>query len=97
MKYVYPIIITPLAEPEGGFDVYVPDLPGCRTCGDTLLETLEMAEDAVSTWLREAENENMDIPAPSTTLAHEPTQFFSLIKADTDFNGQVSEKKTISA
>ena len=35
MKYVYPAIFTPLG--DGAFDVKVPDLPGCRTCGDATL------------------------------------------------------------
>lgn len=34
MRYVYPAIFTPVE--NGRFDVKVPDLPGCRTCGDDL-------------------------------------------------------------
>ena len=97
MKYVYPAIFTPLAD---GYDVYLPDLPHCRTCGDTLAETIEMAEDAASMWLWDAENNNEAIPAASTSLPHDPPQFVSFIKADTDaFRRQVDSravKKTLS-
>ena len=83
MKYAYPAIITP-SEPENdGFDVHVPDLPGCRTCGDTLADALEMAEDAVSMWLWVAEDKKIAIPEPSVTLHCEIPQFVSWIKADT--------------
>ena len=82
MKYVYPAIFTPLE--EGGFDVCVPDLPYCRTCGDDLADAIEMAEDATSMWLWDAENKKELIPPPSKTLTHEPPQILSLVKADTD-------------
>ena len=83
MKYVYPAIFTPL-EQEGGFDVYVPDLPYVRTCGDTLAEAIEMAEDAISMWLWDAENEGQEIPSPSQTLSYDQPQFINFIVADTD-------------
>ena len=54
MKYAYPAIFTPVE--DGGFDVSVPSLPGCRTCGDDLPDAIFMAEDAVSMWLWDAEN-----------------------------------------
>ncbi len=43
-SYVYQAIIT--KGEGGGFDVELPDLPGCFTCGDTLQEAGEMAMDA---------------------------------------------------
>lgn len=41
----YTVIIEP-AE-EGGFWAYVPALPGCFTQGETLDETVKMAQEAV--------------------------------------------------
>ena len=84
MKYVYPAIFTPLEETPGGYDVYIPDLPVCRTFGNTLAEAIEMGEDAASMWLWDAENNNEPAPAPAPTLPHDPPQFISFIKADTD-------------
>ena len=45
----YRIILRP--EPEGGFTVTVPALPGCVTYGSTLEEANAMAADAVRVYL----------------------------------------------
>ena len=45
----YRIILRP--EPEGGFTVTVPALPGCVTFGDTLEEAKDMANDAIRAYL----------------------------------------------
>lgn len=82
MKYVYPAIFTPLS--EGGFAILVPDLPGCRTFGETIFEAIEMAEDAVSMWLWDAENSQETIPEPSDHIAANDPDFVNLIKVDTD-------------
>lgn len=34
-------------EPEGGYTVTVPSLPGCVTYGDTIEEAIEMAKEAL--------------------------------------------------
>jgi len=41
----YTVVFDP--NPEGGYTVTVPALPGCVTCGDTLKESREMAADAI--------------------------------------------------
>ena len=41
----YTVIYEP--QPEGGYTVAVPALPGCVTEGDTLDEARRMAEDAI--------------------------------------------------
>ena len=98
MIYVYPAIFTPCDNDE--YDVFIPDLPYCRTCGYSLAEAIDMAEDAVAMWLWYAEDHNEDIPAPSKELPHDPPQFVSLIKADTDAyrraHDNSSVKKTLS-
>ena len=102
MRYVYPAIFTPLTEEgfTGGYAVSVPDLPGCHTFGKDLADTIDMAQDAASSWLWDAENNKEEIPAPSLKLAHEPNEFTSLIIADTDvFRRQIDShavKKTLS-
>lgn len=98
MKYAYPAIFTPTG--DGGFDVKVPDLPGCRTCGDDLADALLMAEDAVEMWLWDAENKSEQIPA-ATGLPHvDDPQFASYVIADTDEyrrkNDSRAVKKTLS-
>lgn len=93
MKYVYPAIFTPI--PEGGFSVLVPDLPGCRTSGSTAFEALDMAEDAVSMWLWDAENNKEEIPQPSDHIASEAPSFVNLIKVDTDEYRRQYDRKAV--
>jgi predicted RNase H-like HicB family nuclease len=97
VKYVYPAIFTPSEE---GFAVSVPDLPGCHTCGENLAEAIEMAEDAVSLWLWDTEEDKRLIPLASSALAYEAPQFVTLIKADTEaYRRQMDNravKKTLS-
>ena len=98
MKYAHPAIFTP-AE-EGGFDVKVPDLPGCRTCGDDLADAIFMAEDAVSMWLWAAENKHEAIPPATQLPPVEAPQFINYVYADTDAyrkkNDTRAVKKTLS-
>lgn len=52
-----------IADPDGGYVVLFPDLPGCITQGDTLQEALYMAEDARAGWIEtEHERSDGDIP-----------------------------------
>lgn len=44
-KYTFTVMFQP-AE-EGGYNVFVPSLPGCFTQGETLEEAKNMAEDAI--------------------------------------------------
>lgn len=39
-------------EPEGGFTVFVPSLPGCITYGDILDEAIEKAKEAIELYYR---------------------------------------------
>jgi predicted RNase H-like HicB family nuclease len=52
------VVLSP--EPEGGFSVAVPALPGCFSQGDTEEEALANAREAAGAWL-EASNDN---PSP---------------------------------
>jgi predicted RNase H-like HicB family nuclease len=44
-----------IEEPEGGYSVEVPELPGCFTEGDTRQEALENAREAIACYLNPAE------------------------------------------
>ena len=50
MKLIYPAIFTPCKEKDG-YTVVVPDLPGCITEGNTLIEAIDMGTDAASGWI----------------------------------------------
>jgi predicted RNase H-like HicB family nuclease len=58
------ILLTFQEEPEGGYTVTVPALPGCVSYGKTFEEALEMAKDAMGGWLAVAQEEGVDIPEP---------------------------------
>ena len=99
MKYVYPVVFT---KDEDVYNVSVPDLPGCFTFGSTLLEAIEMARDAISMWLCDAEDKKEPIPQPSETgnIRMNPNSFVNLIDVDTieyrRENDNRAVKKTLS-
>ena len=61
-KYYYPTIFIPDDE-AGGFGVIVPDLPGCFSQGDSLLEAMKYAASAIDCWLDGTDEK--DYPKPS--------------------------------
>lgn len=97
MKYVYPVIFTK----EGAdYNVVVPDLPGCVTFGRNLPDAIQMARDAMSMWLCDAENSSEAIPAPSASVSCPDDGFVNLVDCDTDTyrreNDNRAVKKTLS-
>ena len=56
------------SEPEGGFTVLVPSLPGCVTYGRTLKEAKTMAKDAVLAYLASLKKRGESIPPDRKTL-----------------------------
>lgn len=51
MQYNYKIMLH--KEPEGGYTVTVPSLPGCITYGENVDEAIEMARDAINLYIEE--------------------------------------------
>ena len=49
-------------EPEGGYTVTVPVLPGCVTYGKDLQEAKKMAKEAISLYIESLKAHNEDIP-----------------------------------
>ena len=56
-------------EPEGGYTVAVPALPGCLSFGETFEEAMTMIDDAMAGWLAVAREEGFDIPEQFVELA----------------------------
>jgi len=56
-------------EPEGGYTVTVPALPGCLTYAETFEEALMMVDDAIAGWLSVALKEGFEIPEQFAQLA----------------------------
>jgi antitoxin HicB len=60
------IVLRP--EPEGGFTVLVPALPGCVTHGRNLSEAKKMAKDAISGYIESLRKHGEPIPSDDETL-----------------------------
>ncbi|HET9640872.1 MAG TPA: type II toxin-antitoxin system HicB family antitoxin [Allosphingosinicella sp.] len=66
----YEVTIRPLSADEGGgFLAIVPELPGCKSDGETPQQALENAYDAVICWMEAAEEMGRAIPMPKRAAA----------------------------
>ena len=85
MKYLYPAVFTPFGDRDG-FTVEVPDLPGCVTEGDSLIEAIEMANDAACGWILEEVENGRSFPAPSDPkyMEVDKESFVNLMVLDID-------------
>ena len=101
MKLVYPAIFTPCIERKG-YTVVVPDLPGCVTEGQDLLDAIEMGVDAASGWILGELEEGNNIPTP--TLRKEDINkvaeiwldsFISMLVLDIDAYAEKYGEKTV--
>jgi len=63
----YQIILRP--EPEGGYTVTVPALPGCVTWGKTLKQARRMAADAIQAYLASLAKHGDPIPSDDQSLS----------------------------
>jgi predicted RNase H-like HicB family nuclease len=95
--FYYPAIFTP--DENGAFMVTFPDIEGCVTYGDDELMALEMAEEALGTYLEDMEKP----PAASSISKLEAPDggFISHIKVDMGkflekYGEQRAVKKTLS-
>jgi predicted RNase H-like HicB family nuclease len=57
-------------EPEGGFTVSVPALPGCITYGDNLDHALSMAKEAIEGYIEILKEQGESIPDNSKTFEY---------------------------
>ncbi|RPD47448.1 type II toxin-antitoxin system HicB family antitoxin [Paracnuella aquatica] len=68
MQYTYKILLQ--KEPEGGFTVTVPSLPGCITYGEDVDEAIAMAKEAIALYLEEMQERGEEIRDNSETLEY---------------------------
>jgi predicted RNase H-like HicB family nuclease len=57
-------------EPEGGYTVIVPSLPGCVTYGDTIEEAIKMAKEAIDLYIDSLKEHGEEIPSEEGTLEY---------------------------
>ena len=95
MKFVYPAVFT---EDEGAYVVEFPDLEGCQTFADNVVEAVAYAEEALSGYLLsllEAEQ----IPNKATDIRKIKVNggFASLVSCEIDvYRETKATKKTLS-
>lgn len=82
-KYAYPAVFTP--ENNGGFSIKFPDLEGCYTCGDDMVDGLLMAKDVLALVLYGYEKDGKEIPVPSkeTNIDLSKGEFINFVACDT--------------
>lgn len=96
-KYFYPAIF----EPEDiGFSVYVPDIPGCMSQGDSLTESLDMIQEAIGLMLEDREETDYPVPSNPADITTTGKQFtmmvcFDKLAYDKKYNSK-AVKKTLS-
>ncbi len=66
--YTYKILLH--KEPEGGFTVNVPALPGCITYGEDVDEAITMAKEAIELYIEELQERGEDVPDDKNTLEY---------------------------
>ena len=67
MSQTFPVIVTP--QPDGGFFVECPMLPGCYSQGDTLDETLANIKEAIELAVEDLKELGQTVPrGPSPLL-----------------------------
>lgn len=101
MKLVYPAIFTPCEEKEG-YTVVVPDLPGCVSEGNDLIDAIDMGTDAASGWILGELEDGNDIPSASRyeDISVEPGSFINYLVLDmtaySEKYGNASLRKNIT-
>lgn len=82
MKYCFPAVFV---KEDAGYSVEFPDIENCFTCGETLEEAMEMAEDALAMMLTDMEDKKQPIPTASEPRRIDAPKdaIVSLVLADT--------------
>lgn len=60
-------------EPEGGYTVNVPSLPGCITYGENVEEAIAMAKEAIELYIESLDAHGEPIPDETNTLEYSIT------------------------
>lgn len=57
-------------EPESGYTVIIPSLPGCVTYGDSIDEAIEMAKEAIELYINSLKEHGEEIPTEREMLEY---------------------------
>ena len=92
-KHYYPTIFLPEKTDDGlydGFSVIIPDLPGCVSQGDYLLDATKMAISAIDCWLDGTDEKDYPKPSKMTEIdtseydQEYPNLFVNIVEYDPD-------------
>lgn len=67
-QLTYRILMT--REPEGGFTVNVPALPGCITFGENIEHAMAMAKEAIELYVETLQADGERVPDDSQTFEY---------------------------
>ena len=96
MQYIYTALFTPI-EDGSGYYAKVPDLPGCVTEGNSLVDAIDMAVDAASGWILDELEAGHSVPsasAPSDVTAPDGS-FVNLLVLDMASYSEKYGSKTV--
>ena len=62
MNYV--VVVEKAA--DGSYSAYVPDLPGCVSCGDSIEEVQSLIQEAVAAHVESLRSHREPVPEPTT-------------------------------
>lgn len=96
MLFVYPAIFH---KENNSHWVEFPDLQGCQTFGDSINETMESAQEALSGYLLTLLEEGSPIPPPSdlSSIKYDSESFTTLVTSDINqYRDTRAVKKTLT-
>ena len=95
MKYAYTAVFTP--EENGMLSVNFPDLQGCFTSGDDIVDAIYMAQDVLCLTLYDLEQDKKSIPKASNPrdIGIADGEFTSVIAVDTETYRRFYENKSV--
>ena len=96
MLFIYPAIFH---KENNSYWVEFPDLEGCQTYGDTLNETMEYAQEALSAYLLTLLEQNLPLAQPSdiSSLSYGSDSFITLVTCDINqYKDTKAVKKTLT-
>jgi len=71
MKDTFPVVLVP--QPDGGYFVDCPSLPGCHSEGDTVEEALDNIREAITLVLEDMAATGEPVPSAGAPLLTEVT------------------------
>lgn len=97
MKLVYPIVLTAVSNNGfSGYDVYIPDLD-INTQGESVVDSISMARDAIGMWACFEIDEGRNIPNPSVgePINLPNDSMMALVDIDIDAYRRAHDNRTV--